>query len=136
MSSYIVKLNFTEGINSYDIPHVQSLSDPKEGIKATVIEGNRGSGSIVIPGGKKSQEIRVRGILLADDYVALTTLIEDLKTKVNTNVATLTLKYWTGSVWQNVWQYSVRRITEINFPESLRTDYQEYEISFLIISYS
>ena len=59
----------------------------------------------------------------------------EMKTKVSTNPATLTLRHWTGSTWQTDWQYTVRRITEINFPESLRTDSQKYEIRFLVTSY-
>lgn len=136
MSSYTVVLNFYDVTNNYDLPHVFSISDPKEGMKATIIEGNRGDGSIIIPGGKKSQEITVRGnIFDSDGYSDLATAIQDMKTKITTNIATLTLKYWTGSVWQNTWQYTVRRLDEIEFPESLRTDVQEYNIRFFVISY-
>ena len=136
MPSYTVKLNFTEGSINYDLPHVSNVNDPKEGIKATVIEGNRADGAIVIPGGKKSQTIVVQGVIFDfDGFADLETAIEDLKSKITTNVATLTLKYWTGSTWQNIWQYTVRRINEITFKDSLRTDAQEYEVEFLVIAY-
>lgn len=129
-----VKLNFNDGTHDYDLPHVFHISDPKEGMKATVIKGTRGDGSIVIPGGKQSQEIRVRGKLYSDDYIALNTLITTLKSNVTTDLATLTLKHYDGG-WQTDWAYTVRRIEEINFPQSLRTSFQEYEIVFLVVSY-
>ncbi len=136
MPNITVQLIFADGINTYTFPLVQSISDPKEGMKATVIEGTRGDGVIVIPGGKKSQEIRVNGILLDNDgYIDLTTLMNDMRSKVTTNVATLTLRHWTGSAWSNDWVYTVRRIDEITFPDSFRTEYQEYICSFLVLSY-
>ncbi len=136
MASYTVVVNFNDGTNNYDLPHVFHVSDPKEGMKATVIGGTRGDGVIVIPGGKKSQEIIINGRLIDNDgYVDLTTLINDMKTKVTTNQATLILKHWTGSTWQNDWSYTVRRIDEIEFPESLRTWEQEYSVRFLVIAY-
>jgi hypothetical protein len=134
MDGYEVKINFDDGDYSYDFPYVYSLDDPQEGMKATVISGIRGSGSIVIPGGKKSQEIVVKGRLLADDYKALTTLMNTMRTSVTTNVATLTLKH-NDSGWITDWSRTVRRITEISFPESMRTGVQEYEVRFLQISY-
>ncbi len=135
MGNYLVRLNFNDGVNDYDFPLVQSVSDPKEGIKATVIPGTRGDGSIVIPGGKRSQEIVVNGILFDEDgYVDLDTKIIEMKSKVTTDVATLTLKYFDGT-WKTSWSYTVRRIDEITFSESLRTIDQEYTARFLIIGY-
>jgi len=136
MSSYTVQLIFDDGANSYTFPIVFHISDPKEGMKATVIEGNRGDGAIIIPGGKKSQEIRIRGILAdSDGYEDLTDKMNEMKTKVSTNPATLTLRHWTGATWQTDWSYTVRRISEIEFTESLRTDSQEYEITFIVTNY-
>jgi hypothetical protein len=137
MASYTVKLNFNDGVNNYDLLHVSKILDPAPGSKATIIEGNRASGAIVIPGGKKSIRIIIKGVIFdSDGFADLETAIEDMKSKVTTSVATLTLKYWTGSIWQNVWAYTVRRVNEIDFPESLRTDAQEYDVEFLVISYS
>jgi hypothetical protein len=136
MSSYTVVVNFTEGAINYDLPHVFQVSDPNPGMKATVIEGNRASGSIVIPGGQKSIEIIIRGRLIDNDgYADLTTLIATMKSSITTNQATLTLKHWSGSAWVNDWVYTVRRIEEIDFPESLRTWDQEYSVRFLVIAY-
>jgi hypothetical protein len=137
MASYIVQVVLNSGITGeYIFPHVFAISDPQQGIKATVIEGTRGDGSIVIPGGKKSQEITIQGRLIDNDgYADVTTLMATMRTMVTTDQSTLTLMHWTGSTWANDWNYSVRRIDEIDFPESLRTWDQEYSVRFLVIAY-
>lgn len=137
MSSYQVILNFSDGTYNYDLPHIFELSDPQPDTKATIIHGNRADGAIYIPGGKKATEITVKGTLYdTDGFADLETLIEELKTKITTDVATLTFKYWTGSIWQNIWQKTVRRIGEIELDSaSLRTDSISYTVKFLIISY-
>ena len=140
--NYTVRLVFDDGVNEYTFPTVFSISDPKEGMKATVIKGTRGDGSIVIPGGKRSQEITIRGKLIDEDgYADLTTRINEMKVKVSTLPATLTLKHWDdtlsgGGDWVTDWTYTVRRIEEITFSESLRTESQEYNIPFFVIAYS
>jgi len=136
MADYVVKITFNDGSGNYDFPLVQSCPDPIEGSKAVVIEGNRGSGSVVIPGGKKSQRIIVKGIILDNDgFVDIQTAIASMKSAVTTNLATLTKKYWNGSTWVNVWQYTVRRIDPIEFSDSLQTNNQDYTATFLIVSY-
>jgi len=136
MADYNVDLVFNDGVNTYTFPLVQGISDPVEGMKAVVIEGNRSNGALVIPGGKKSQTIRIRGILLDNDgYADITTLMADMRSKVTTNVATLTLKHFSGT-WINDWVFTVRRIDEITFDEnSMRTNDIEYTVSFLVLSY-
>ena len=137
MASYTVQLVLNNGISGseYIFPHVFSVSDPKEGMKATVIEGTRGDGVIIIPGGKKSQEIIIRGRLIDNDgYADLTSLMTTMRSMVTTNQATLTMEHWT-TTWVQDWSYTVRRIEEISFPESLRTWDQEYEARFLVVAY-
>lgn len=136
-NNWQVTLNFNDGTYNYDIPHIFDLSDPKEGMKATVIDGVRGDGAIIIPGGKKSQEIVVKGTLYdIDGYADLTTLISTMKTDITTNPAVLTLKHWSGSAWVNDWAYSVRRIEPIEWESSsLRLDAIQYSIRFIVISY-
>lgn len=129
-----VRVHFSDGVNEYTLPHVFHLTDPKETIKATVIKGIRGAGVIVIPGGKKSQNIVVRGNLCASNYNALTSLMNEMRQKVTTSSATLKLQHYNGS-WQDDWAYTVRRLEEIKFPQSLRTGVQGYEITFLITSF-
>lgn len=130
-----VRLYFDDGTNQYTFPLVFHITDPKEGMKSTVIRGTRGDGSIVIPGGKQSQEIRIRGKIIDEDgYEDITTKMNEMKTKVTTNLATLKMQHY-DSGWQDDWSYTVRRISEIRFPQSLRTDSQEYECVFLVTSY-
>jgi len=134
---YITFLKQETGAVEYQLPYVFSISDPQEGMKATVIRGTRGDGSIIIPGGKRSQEITVRGKLVdADGYKDLTTLINEMRTKVTTDVATLTMKRLNAETgYTNDWSYTVRRIEEIRFPKSFRTHSQPYEVSFLVLAY-
>jgi len=138
MSSYQVRVVLNSGISGseYIFPNVFHISDPKEGIKATVINGTRADGVIVIPGGKKSQEITIRGRLIDNDgYEDLTTLMTTMRNTVTTDQASLLLEHWNGSTWQTDWSYTVRRIDEIDFPESLRTWEQEYFAKFLVLAY-
>ena len=137
--NYTVKITFLKdetGAVEYQLPHVFNVSDPKEGMKAVVIPGNRGDGSIVIPGGKRSQEIRVEGTLFdADGYKDLTSLMNEMRSEITTDVATLTMKHKEGVSWVTDWSYTVRRIDEINFPQSLRTGMQKYNVNFLVVAY-
>lgn len=136
MSNTTVKLNFNDGSKSYDFPLVQSISEPVPGTKSTVIPGNRASGSIVIPGGQKSIEIIIKGILFdKDGYIDLETAMGTMNTDITTNPATLTLSHWTGSTWATDWAKSVRRIDEITFEDSMRTQDINYTVRFLVISY-
>lgn len=133
--NYQVTINFNDGIYDYDLPIVQSETGSNlTGNKDTIIEGNRGDGAIVIPGGKRSQLIIIRGILTGDDYKAITTLMNTMRTNITTEVATLTMKHYDVG-WVTDWTYTVKRITEIKFPETLRTSSQDYEIEFLVLSY-
>ncbi len=137
MANVTVELIFNDGTNSYTFPLVQTISDPKEGMKANVIEGNRADGCIVIPGGKKSQTITVNGILFDEDgYIDITTLMNTMRSYVSTLPATLTLRHFSGG-WVTDWSFQVRRIDEIKFPDSddKRTNAQPYEVSFLVIGY-
>jgi hypothetical protein len=138
MANYPVELVLNLGVSGeeYTFPLVQGISDPSPAMKANVIEGNRASGSIIIPGGQKSIEIKVRGILLDNDgYADLQTKINTMKSMVTTDVSTLTLRYY-DSTWKNTWAYTVRRIDEIEFEEdNLRTNAIEYNIRFIVLSY-
>lgn len=135
---YQVRIKFTKdesGAEDYIFTYVDHVSDPQQGMKATVIPGTRGDGSIIIPGGKKSHEIQIKGKLIDEDgYKDLTTLIAEMRSKVTTDQAILTMEHY-DSGWQTDWTYTVRRIEEIRFSQSLRTESQEYEIIFLVLAY-
>ncbi len=137
-SNYTVRITYTKdesGAVAYILTYVDHITDPKEGMKATVIQGQRGDGSIIIPGGKKSQQIIVRGQLVdADGYKDITTLINEMKAEVTTDLGVLKMEHY-DSGWQVDWSYTVRRIDEIRFPKSLRVSSQKYEIPFLVVAY-
>lgn len=139
MDGYQVKVNFDDTVSDYDLPYVQNVSDPKEGMKATVIRGTRGDGAIIIPGGKKSQDITIKGKIFETDYKAMTLAMDALKAGITTNVATLTLEHYDDTVsapgWQVDWAYTVRRIDEIKFSDSMRIGVIEYEVTFVVIAY-
>jgi hypothetical protein len=141
--NYTVAVVFNDGSGDRTLPVVQSIDDPKEGINATIIQGTRAGGSIVIPGGKKSQNIKITGIVYSTEgYEALTEAVNTLKGNITTLPATLTLKHWdddasAGGAWVNDWSYTVRRTEEINFSDKdeFRTGKIEYTVSFLVLAY-
>ena len=57
-----------------------------------------------------------------------------MRTKVTTNSATLKLQHYFAG-WINDWSYTVRRIGEITFPQSLRTSTQEYSVTFKVTNF-
>ena len=139
MASYTVRITFLRdgsGYSPYTFPLLQSVSDPVEGMKATVIKGARANGTVVIPGGKKSQNIEISGMFYDDDYdfVDITVAMAAMQAAVTTDTGTLTMEYYDGG-WNTVWSYSVRRIEEIVYPTSMRVDSQKYQVSFLVLSY-
>jgi hypothetical protein len=140
-SDYTVRLNFNDGTNDYDLPYVQNVSEPMPGIRANVINGLRADGAIVIPAGKKSINIVVEGVLWTNDgYKDLMSQVDEMKSKITTIPATLTLKYFdptlsAGGQWVTSWSFAVRRIADITFGKSMRTEKMEYSVDFLITGY-
>jgi len=140
MASTVVKLNFLDTTvtpnKSYDFPLIQDIQEPVPGTKSVVIEGNRADGCIVIPSGKKSIEIIIKGILFDNDgFIDLETLMATMNTDITTNPATLTLSHYSGGTWVTDWAKAVRRIEAIEFGDSRRTSDIEYTCRFLVISY-
>jgi len=133
-----VRFVYNQGeANEYVFLYAFHITDPEPGMKATIIKGTRGDGNIIIPGGKKSQEIRIRGKIIDENgYDAITSKMNEMRQKVTTGSATLKMQHYNGS-WISDWEYQVRRINEIRFPQSLRTedDSQEYECVFLVTSF-
>ena len=134
---YNVKFNFNDGVHDYDLPLVQSANVPKEGIKATVISGTRSDGSLIIPGGKQSQNITVKGLLVnaGNQHADIVTAIQTLNTNITTDVATLTKTHISGVTTITDYSYTVRRIESIKYPDSMQVYQQAYEITFLVLAY-
>ena len=132
-----VRIYFTDGINTFTFPLVQAATAPEAGTKDVVIEGIRADGSIVIPGGKKSAEIIIKGIIVHnnDGYTQIIQDTNAMRTYVTNNIATLSQQHWNGSTWINDWSYTVKRIGDIDFSDSLEYLEQQYTVRFLILSF-
>ena len=138
---YVVRVVFNNGITGeeYAFPLVQNIDDPEPGIKAAVIHGKRANGALIIPGGKESIEITIKGIIFDNNgYEAITKKMSEMRECIHTNPSTLTLKHWDGENWTIDWEFAVRRIGRIIFPESedKRTQTQPYEVTFLVFSFA
>jgi hypothetical protein len=136
--NYQVRIIYNKGVSGseYIFPLVQSITEPKEGTKDTVIKGVRADGSIVIPGGKSSQEITIKGKLWSDTgYEDLMDKLNEMKLTIGSDIATITKEFWNGSAWENTWIYTVKRIEPITFADSFQTDIQEYTAIFYIVAY-
>lgn len=135
---YQTKITFKIGSNpEYIFPLVQSETGSNLSEKKfMIIEGVRADGCIVIPAGKKSQIITINGIIVGEDYKAITDLMNTMKSAITTDVATLTMKHYEGGNWVTDWSYSVRRLGMIEFSDSLRTSDQPYKIDFIVLVYS
>jgi hypothetical protein len=135
--NYTVRFYFDDGTNTYTFPLVQAINDNVPAIKATIIPGNRSDGSIAIPGGKRSLELVLRGIIVDNNYAAIIAKKDEMRIKVTTNPATLTMRHWNSNAgtWVNDYVYIVRRTEEIIFPDTLLTSEQQYECRFLVTQF-
>ena len=136
MPNYNVKINFNDGVANYDFPLVQSAEAPKEGAKDTFIDGTRGNGSIRIPGGKQSQIITVRGLLVDEglQHKDIVTAMNAMNTAISTSTAVLKKTHLDGTTITD-FSYTVCRIGEIQYPASLQVYKQEYIIKFKVLAY-
>lgn len=132
-----VRLIFNDGSGVIVLPLIQSAPAPEAGAKDTVLEGIRADGSIIIPGGKKSSIISVKGYLVNHaGYASLISDMNTMRTNISNNVATLTMQHFASAVWNNDWQYLVKRQGEIRFPsDGFMTDFQQYEIDFFVLNF-
>ena len=137
MKDFPVTFTFNDGSGNVILPLVYQINDPKEASKDTIIPGIRADGSIRIPGGKKSQIITIKGYLVNQNgYEDLIADKIDFQDDITTLTATLTVAHYTGSMWQTDYAYTVVRQGEITFNvDSLRTNYIEYTIEFLVLAY-
>jgi hypothetical protein len=122
-----VKLYASDGITLvYTFQAVQSINAPQTVNKSTIVEGIRGQGCIVIPGSTASFDLIISGILLADGYAAVDTLIASLESTIVmfTNYILVFDKTINTS-----YTYNVKRITPIEYPKSFRINDQEYNVT-------
>ena len=110
----------------HTFPAVVYTNAPQSIEKSVVIEGQRGDGCIVIPGGESSWDLQMRGTLTADDYDAIVVAMDALESAVQLNTKYVLKLDKTDST---TYSWNVIRIEPINYPESLRLNYQKYEIT-------
>jgi len=107
-------------------PAVYYTNAPQTVAKYTEVKGIRGNDSIIVPGSTDSWDLVFKGSLLAADYEALTVLIEALES----NFVQLTPYYITlDKTASTKFTYKVKRLTPIDYPDSLRVNFQEYIIT-------
>jgi hypothetical protein len=117
----------------YEFLHVQGISgwqtDNPMNIEITNL---RSQGSINIPGGDKSSDLSLQGILIAVDYTALTTLIFALTSAVvaNTNYV-LKIDKSSGSSDS----IRVKRVVGIQWEDGQRNTTQKYTCTFKTLSW-
>jgi len=111
----------------YTFPIVSEINIPQTSVKGTMIEGIRGIGGIFIQGSLQTFELSFTGTLFTTDYEALTTMIDSLESAVV--AGTKYILKLEKSVSQK-YSYNVIRIKAIDYPPSLRTQFQEYKITF------
>jgi hypothetical protein len=109
----------------YTFPAVSYTNLPQTKSKNTVIEGIRGNGCIVISGSQSSWDIILQGVLLTTNFEAVTVLIDALESAIPTNTP-FVLKFDKTS--STSYSYNVKRIEPIDYPESLRNNYQDYRV--------
>ena len=117
----------------YTFMYVQNLPDWQTDNPSNIeITNLRSQGSINIPGGDKSADITVQGILIADDYTALTTAVFALTAAIvaNTNYVLKIDKSPSSSE-----SIRVKRVVGISWDESKRTTMQKYTVTFKTLSW-
>jgi len=129
--SWVPKFNLydTSDVLVMQLPNVFYTNAPQTPLKYTVVEGIRGNGGIVVQGSKSTWDLVIKGRLLAEDFQALEALIDTLESNVAEGVQ-FTLKFDKTPI--TYYSYKVTRLVPIEYPESIRTNYTEYQITFKV----
>ena len=117
----------------YEFLYIQNISGWQSDNPSNIeISNLRSQGSINIPGGDKSVDLTLRGILIANDYEALTTLIFALNAAVlnNTNYVLKIDKSPSSSD-----SIRVKRVIGIDWEDSQRVTMQKYIVTFRTLSW-
>lgn len=111
----------------YTFEYVIDTNWPQENPSSIEYENIRASGSIIVPEGNKAWDLVVRGVLVADNYTALTTKIFSLKDTIAVNTRYV-LKIDKSST--TVDTIKVMRLQAIQLDTSKRTKIQYYTLTF------
>jgi hypothetical protein len=118
----------------YTFPCVQRTNAPQSKGRYIGIEGVRGTGKLVIPAGTESWDLEIEGVLYIDpasgeDYEDLVKLIDKLETDIALNTPYYLRIEKTSSTY---YEYKVKRLESIDYPESLRKVNQRYICRFSV----
>ena len=121
----------------YLFPVVQRTNAPQSPLRHLNIEGVRGIGSLIIPAGTPSWTLEIEGVLYIDpalgqDYEDIVILMDAMETAIPTNTAFYMRIYKTATTY---YSYKVKRVSAIQYPQSLRTDFQPYTVELLVNSW-
>lgn len=117
----------------YTFEYIQSIDGYPGDLPSNIeISNLRSQGSIIIPGGQKSYDITLHGILIASDYSGLTTKIKDLFDAIDANTNYVLKIEKSISTSDSI---NVMRIIPIIFDTSNRTTSQKYSVTFKALSW-
>ena len=139
MSDFVPKFklyDYSGLVLEYTFPLVQVTNAPQSHKRSVVIEGVRGKGCLIIDAGEDSWDLTIEGKLMIDGategYEELTAKIDDLESKVQLHTPYILRIDKTESTY---YEYHVTRIEPIEYPESFRTDIQDYSVTFRVNSW-
>ena len=116
----------------YTFPVVQETNIPQTVQRSVVLKGQRAKGAIVIDGGEDTWDLIVKGLHYGEDYDTIQAAIVAMETAIDLNTSYIIRFDKTISTY---YEYNVKRIKAISYPASLRTDSQEYTVTFLANSW-
>lgn len=110
----------------------QATNMPQDPKKKVIHSALRGNNAIVITGGNQEWELYIDGIFLGADYEEIAGKISAIETAIVLGTPYVLKFQKTATTY---YSYNVKRVTPIDFPDSLRNTYQEYKIIFLANSW-
>ena len=128
------KLYASDGVTLiYTFEHIQTTNWPIDNPSSVDLVNTRASGAITIPMGEQPYDINLQGVLIADDYTALTSKMFTLK---NTIVANTRYVLKLDKTNSSVDTIKVMRKQGISFPTGRRTTVQQYTCILQALSWA
>jgi hypothetical protein len=117
----------------YSFEYIQRITGwPSDAPSNIEITNLRSQGSINIPGGNRSADLTLNGILIGTDYTDLQGKISTLQSTIAANTNYILELEKSSSTSDKI---RVQRITPIQWEDSQRTTTQKYSIMFRTLSW-
>jgi len=110
----------------YTFPIVFNANYPHVSKDMIEHKAQRAKGSIIIDGGTESWDLILQGVFIATSYTGLITLVDAMETAVVIGTRYVLKIGKSAGVY---YSYNVKRIKEIEYTESGRTNFIEYKIT-------